>query len=54
MGIRILYILVCLFVCFQDDIDEWNAKILTYLSYGGGILSIVGCLISVITFEFFR
>lgn len=38
----------------QDEIDEWNMKILTYLSYGGGILSIVGCMISVITFEFFR
>lgn len=38
----------------QETIDELDSKILMYISYGGGTLSIVGCLLAVIVFEFFR
>ncbi|KAL4230182.1 hypothetical protein ACF0H5_010567 [Mactra antiquata] len=38
----------------SDTIDEFNSDILTYMSYGGGALSVLGCLISIIVFEVFR
>lgn len=38
----------------QDHIDNDNSMILTVMTYVGCGLSILGCLITVIIFEFFR
>ncbi|XP_052796019.1 adhesion G protein-coupled receptor L3-like [Mya arenaria] len=38
----------------EEAIDEGNQKILTYVSYAGGGLSVLCCITAVFVFEFFR
>ncbi|XP_050415317.1 cadherin EGF LAG seven-pass G-type receptor 3 [Patella vulgata] len=38
----------------SEELDETNDAVLSYISYIGGSLSILGCLVSIIVFEYFR
>ena len=38
----------------QDHISATHDVILTYISYVGGCLSVLACLVTIATFQFFR
>ena len=40
--------------CTQDTFDEANSAALSYISYIGGSLSILACVVVVVVFEYFR
>ena len=40
--------------CPQDTFDEGNSIALSYISYIGGSLSILACVVVVVVFEYFR
>ena len=40
--------------CLQDTFDEGNSAALSYISYIGGSLSILACVVVVVVFEYFR
>ena len=45
---------IYLLVFFQEEIDDNNQRILTYVTYAGGGLSVLCCILSILVFEFFR